>query len=284
MNKKPIWSKKEKAKAALLSSADLINILSDPVARFLKGAILNEYDGERLMTHYGSGIALIEKEGQSAGDIIDYTIAQVRHIDPAIEFLRTDFRKNKKNRYSQTFKANLNKIYASYEKSHLIIHVLENVEDCLEEKETRRLFNELFSNLPFSSILIFNQQSYKRFSQLFDNYNDAHEVWINRQPGEMDFFHKDQKHSHERLNQVYINNAIFTPQAMKLIDRAWIEAEMMDEEDIGPYALLSAAAEGTESGLALMQCHNLSEDKLALIRKHPFEPFKLLKNEKKVIG
>lgn len=279
MKNKQKGLKKEKAKAALLSSTDLMKIFLDPVAGFLKGAILNEYDGEHLMFHYSNGLALIEKDGETAKKVIENTIAQVRHVEPAIDFMITDFKYNKQKRYLQTVRAKLNKVVTSYEKNHLTIHVLDNIVDFLEDKETYRIFNKLFYNLPFYNIFIFNEQSYKRFAQLFDHYYEVHEVWINRQPGEMDFFNKEQKHSHERLNQVYINNTIFTSQALKLIERARIETQLLDDEEIDPAALLSAAAEGTETGLALMQCHNLSEDKLALIRKYPFEPFKSLKSE-----
>jgi len=280
MNKSPQWSRKANNKATtLVSSCELISVFADPVAKLLKGMILNEYDGDRLMRDYENGIALIENGGIPAREVIDHTIALVRNVDPAIEFTWTDFRKHHPARYNQKTIAKLNRLIALNEKDTFTINVLENVADCLIDKETCRNFEKVFFNLDFYSIMIFNQESYRLFSEKIDRQSEVCRVWINRQPGELDFFQKDQKHSHERCRPVYINNAIFTAEALTVIDRARVETELMDDDEISPFALIMAAAEGKESGLALIQCHNLSEDMLSLIRQYPFEPFKHLKDE-----
>lgn len=280
MNKSPKWSGKAKNKATtLVSSCELINVFSDPVAKLLKGMILNEYDGDCLMPDYGNGIALIENGGIPAREVIDYTMALVRNVEPRIEFIWTDFRKHHPDRYNQKTIVKLNRLIALNENKTFTINVLDNVADCLTDTETCSNFKKVFSNLDFFSIMIFNEESYRLFSERIDRQGEVCSVWINKQPGELDFFQKDQKHSHERCRPVFVNNAIFTVEALKIIDRARVEAELMDDDEINPFALIIAAAEGKESGLALIQCHNLSEDKLSLIRQYPFEPFRHLKDE-----
>ncbi len=271
--KKNLRQQKKTCRAnPLVSAGKIIRLYSDPAVKVLKEYILNDFhDGEQddLFGIYEGFVVLVEKDGYSAHEVIDNTSILVQNVDPDITFTWTDVAAESMTDLDQILLGRLYGLIGQFEDNPLMVNVFDNLPAYLKLVEEGKSSNhkqifEEFRNL--HCIFIITEADLPLFSEMLDRDNFALKIWLCRQPDLLDIEHLDQSSEDSWGHQASINEAIFTEDAKLLIRKARQITELWGETAIDSHALLLAAAENSETGLAVTQCLNLSLETLRHLR------------------
>ncbi len=272
MKKYSRQSKKNSKEHALVSAGKIIRLYSDPAVKVLREYILSDYhDGEvdDLFGIYEGFVVLIEKDGYSAREVIDNTSLLVRNVEPFINFSWTDLAADSMTELDQVLLGRIYNLIGQFEDDPLLICVFDHLAAYLslvaegKAPNYKKVFEEL-KNL--YCIFIISEADLPLFSELLDRENFALKIWLCRQPDLLDIVHLDQASPDSWGHRAAVNEAIYTEDAKLLIRKARQITELWGDMAIDAHSLLLAAAEGSETGLAITQCLNLSLETLRHLR------------------
>jgi len=256
----------------LVSAGKIIRLYSDPAVKVLKEYILNDFhNGEQddLFGIYEGFVVLVEKDGYSAQEVIDNTSILVQNVDPDITFTWTDVAAESMTDLDQILLGRLYGLTGQFEDNPLMVNVFDNLPAYLKlvaegkAPNHKQIFEE-FRNL--HCIYIIKEADLPLFSEMLDRDNFALKIWLCRQPDLLDIEYLDQSAEDSWGHQASINESIFTEDAKLLIRKARQITELWGETAIDSHSLLLAAAENSETGLAITQCLNLSLETLRHLR------------------
>ncbi|MBM4236403.1 MAG: hypothetical protein FJ152_08035 [Firmicutes bacterium] len=265
-------SKKNCKEQALVSAGKIIRLYSDPAVKVLREYILSDfYDGEvdDLFGIYEGFVVLIEKDGYSAHEVIDNTSLLVRNVDPCINFTWTDLAADSMTELDQILLGRIYNLLGQFEDNPLLICVFDHIIAYLrlvaegKAPNHKRVFEEFKS---LNCIFIVSEEDLPLFSEMLDRDNFAIKIWLCRQPDLLDIVHLDQASPDSWGYRAAVNEAIYTEDAKLLIKKARQISELWGDMAIDAHSLLLAAAEGSETGLAVTQCLNLSLETLRHLR------------------
>jgi DNA polymerase III delta prime subunit len=272
MKKYSSQSKNNTKEQAMISAGKVIRLYSDPAVKVLREYILSDYhDGEvdDLFGIYEGFVVLIEKDGYSAREVIENTALLVRNVEPFVNFSWTDLTAASMVDLDQILLGHVYNLIGQFEDDPLQICVFDHLAAYLKlavegkAKNHKRIFEEL-KNL--NSIFIIPEADLPLFSETLDRDNFAIKIWLCRQPDRLDIVHLNQPSPETWGHRATVNEAIYTEDAKLLITKARQIAELWGDMAIDAHSLLLAAAEGSETGLAVTQCLNLSLETLRHLR------------------
>lgn len=272
MKKYSSQSKKNTREQAMVSTGKIIRLYSDPAVKVLREYILSDYhDGEvdDLFGIYEGFVVLIEKDGYSAREVIDNTSLLVRNVEPFVNFSWTDLTADSLVDLDQILLSRVYNLIGQFEDDPLLICVFDHLAAYLKlvaegkAPNHKQVFEEL-KNL--KAIFIIAEEDLPPFSELLDRENFAIKIWLCRQPDLLDIVHFDQTSPDSWGHRAAVDEAIYTEDAKLLIRKARQITELWGDMAIDAHSLLLAAAEGSETGLAITQCLNLSLETLRHLR------------------
>jgi hypothetical protein len=272
MTKGPVQGKKKKKEKALINAGKVIRLYSDPAVKVLKDYILNDFkDGEidDLFGIYEGFIVLVETEGYSAREVIANTSILVRNFDPDITFTWTDLVGESMADFDQVILARVYNLAGQSEDNPLTIHVFDNLSAYLQladEGKISKLKNIVKELREIHSIFILREEDLPLFAELFDRENSSIKIWLCKQPADLDLNYLDEADIGSWSERAVVDELIYTESAKLLVKKARQISELWGDDAIDAHSLLLAAAEGSETGLAIAQCLNISLDTLRHLR------------------
>ncbi len=272
MAKESMQSKNTKKEKALISAGKIIRLYSDPAVKVLKDYILHDFkDGEidDLFGIYDGFVVLIEDDHYSAQEVIANTAMLVRNIEPDINFTWTDLVGESLADFDQIILGRIYNLVGQSEDNPFTINVFENLSAYLqlaargEAVNLKKIVNELRD---IHTIFILREKELPLFNELFDRDNTAIKIWLSRQPSELDLHYLERSDIGSWSEQAVVDESIYTESAKLLVKKARQISELWGDDSLDSHSLLLAAAEGSETGLAITQCLNLSLETLRHLR------------------
>jgi DNA polymerase III delta prime subunit len=272
MAKEFVQGKNTKKEKALISAGKIIRLYSDPAVKVLKDYILSDFkDGEvdDLFGIYDGFIVLVEDDYDSAQEVIANTAMLVRNIEPDITFTWTDLVGESLADFDQIILGRIYNLVGQSEDNPFTINIFENLSAYLqlaakgEAVNLKKIVNELRD---IHTIFIIREKELPLFNELVDRDNTAIKIWLSRQPSDLDLHYLERTDIGSWSEQAVVDESIYTESAKLLIKKARQISELWGDDSIDSHSLLLAAAEGSETGLAIAQCLNLSLDTLRHLR------------------
>lgn len=272
MNKGPMHDKKNKIENGLNSAGKIIRLYSDPAVKVLKDYILHDFhdpDEDDLFGIYEGFVVLIETDGYSACEVIANTATLVRNVDPDIDFIWTDLVNDSMSNFDGKLIGRIYNLIGQSEDGFLMVNVINNLPVYLKLATEGKApnYKEVLRELRnLHCIYIISEKDLPLFSEMVDRENFAIKIWLCRQPDQMDIEYLDSQSPKTYGARATVNEAIFTGEAKLLIKKARQISELWGDLAIDSHSLLLAAAENTETGLAVTQCLNLPLETLRHLR------------------
>jgi len=255
-----------KNELAYIAASKKVRLESDTAALVLASHILYGYDPNDTFLE-NSDIILVELVPGKAEAVINNAAELLNSVDHRFSFMLHDFNLDNEDIPKNKVIKLINDLYNISELNPLTFHVITNISESFFQKEVFDVFKDLYSEYSKLKLLyILNESNYYSFSDKLIFPSELSSIWLHPLPGETDIHYISHKYSIDRVNCNVVNPDIFTSSARVLMNRAQQQSILMEEGEISYTSILLAAAEGVETSEALIQCLNLSPERLESLR------------------